>query len=119
MIRVLAPALQGAGAHNLTGTKECFSLVLRGSTARRAYHIRHTIDVNLRSKKGYVDASFELKKALRDDGISWTGKERHVKPKEERVERQERYAYQMEKRARRKIIKYIMEQLDARKKEDV
>lgn len=94
-------------------------LSLRGLSGARCYHIRHTIDINTKSKKGYIDASFELKKALKEDGISWTGKERHVKPKYERLERQERYAYQMEKRARKKIIKYIMEQLELRKKGDM
>ena len=83
---------------------------------KRMFHVRYTIEINRQSKKGVVDASFELKKLCRDDGINNTGKERRIKPTQERVMREEMYAYQIEKKARKKIIKYIMSQLEARKK---
>ena len=82
----------------------------------RDFHIRHTIEINRASKKGVVDASFELRKLCREDKIVSTGKERRIKPTELRVMREEKYAYNMEKRARKKIIKFIMAQLEARKK---
>ena len=82
----------------------------------RQFHIRHTHEINPFAKRGVLDASFELRKLLRDDKVFSSGKERRVKPSDERREQKERYIYQIEKRARKKIIKYIMSKIEARKK---
>jgi len=107
--------LSAAFRPSLSWSIPAASSILVGGQVRE-YHVRHTYEVNQNAKKGLTDASFELRKLLREDKVNFTGRERRIKPTQERKMQEEKNIYQIEKRARKQIIKYIMSKIEARKK---